>query len=273
MAISALIFSRDRPAQLDLLLRSMKQRASLLAAQTTVLWRASSDQYEQGYADCAAQHKHTIFREEQDFARDVNDLLKTGADCWMALCDDDVFWRSMQQIARPDDFLLLHPDVLTVSLRLGYNTVDCYPLRRKQVAPSFEFRSLNVWGWRGADGDWSYPGSLDGNVWRRDQLRVLLRGDGWASPNELEDQLNLSCQKTLLPLMGCYDKSFLVGVPVNSVQTVYDRNRHGETHSYGVADLNERFLRGGRLALPSPKVVDGAHMELPLEWMSVKAVA
>jgi hypothetical protein len=203
----------------------------------------------------------------------VRELLKFGADCCMFLCDDDVFWRPMENYARPDDFLLLHPDVLTVSLRLGRNTVRCYPHDCPQVAPDFEQRSLNVWTYRGADLDWNYAGSLDGHVFRRDQLRVLVREEGWGSPNELEDDLNIACRMSLLSKMACYDRSYVVGVPVNSVQVAHQVNRHGETHNYGVADLNERFLRGERLAFPVVRETDGAHMELPLEWMSAKVAA
>ncbi len=273
MAISALILSRDRPAQLDLLIRSMKQRAKGLFAQTHVLCRASTAGYEEGYRLCADYHRTVVFKRESDFRVDVNLLLRTGSDYSAFLCDDDVFWRPMGLDARPDDFLLLHPDVLTVSLRLGHNTVHCYPLDCPQMPPLFERRSLNVWEWPQGECDFAYPGSLDGNVWRRDQLRVLVLDGTWSNPNSLEDALNAACRQTLLSKVACYDRSYLVGNPVNSVQDAYHVNRHGETHNYGVADLNERFLAGERLALPSPREVNAAHQELPLEWLPTKVAA
>ena len=264
MSVSLICFSRNRACQLDLLLQSVKTHIPRLAAQTHVLWRADSLTYREGYDACQRFHPNVVFLEEKDFQVQVDGLLRRAAAYTMFVCDDDVFYRPPQG-ALPDDFLHANPEVLTVSLRLGVNTLECYPLRRSQQLPRFQRgQSLLRWRWRQAEGDFAYPGSLDGNVWRTPQLRVLLGGCRYGSPNELEDVLNVACRKALLPDMACYSRSILVGSPNNSVQTSYDENRFGERYGHPADDLNDRFLAGMRLMLPNGVLVSGAHQELPL---------
>lgn len=269
--ISAIIFSRDRPAQLDLLLRSVQLNAPWLEP-VTVIFTVTGLDFLEGYSVCAAEHPDVTWVRETDFQAQTIAAVKGGRECTVFLCDDDVVYRSQPPGAR-DLWQILADDshMLCVSLRLGINTTFCYSLRSEQAVPFNDDPSqFKSWQWRKAEHDFGYAGSLDGHVFRTDQLLTLITANApqWRNPNELEDHLHRATQTALLPLMSCYRESLVVGVPVNSVQDVYKPNRHGERFSSPASFLIQPFLAGKRFSLLSipPAEVRGAHQEFSLLW-------
>lgn len=264
--LSAIIFSRDRAAQLDLLLRSIKKNfAPKFFYHIDVLWTASDKDFKQGYKKCKIEHKgFAQFWEERNFQYQVTDLVCRGSRSICFFCDDDIVYRPFTQ-KNPDYFLLKHADVISVSLRLGLHTNTCYPLRRIQQWPAFVDREgVNVWAWGDADGDFGYPGSLDGHVFRRDQLHTLVDGD-FHNPNTLEEVIVRNCRGRQ-PLLACYDKSTVVGNPVNRVNETHISNRFGESFYLSPEDINDAYLNGGRLKphILSSKI-NAAHHEIELK--------
>lgn len=270
--IEAIIFSKNRAAQLDLLLRSITARAPFLFNKVSVIYTASSSTFNDGYEVCRKQHPQVHLLPQGDFEEQVMLMLNlnfaSNEVCF--LCDDDVFTRVFSEPA-PSHLLKENRDVLCVSLRLGTNTTECYPLRRAQEDPEWTLamKDLRFWVWYMADADWGYPGSLDGHVFRRETLRAILSNTSFANPNSLEDVLNRECHKLSrsYPRMVCYENSLITGVPVNIVNNTHG-NRNGETHPRDPEDLNNRYLNGERLSLEtfSRRKVTGAHTELALEF-------
>ncbi len=243
--ISAVVFSRDRAAQLDLCLRSIALNAPWVS-RTTVIYKATTPEHAEGYAKAKRYNKTTLFVEELEFQTQVRDALKHG-DYAMFVCDDDVLYRPLNHDEpTPDQVLTYDPLVLCVSLRLGLNTHACYSLRRRSQQPALVAAGGYLhWRWHNADGDWAYPGSLDGHIFRTDQLLTLLTASWtheaveWSGPNELEDHLHRATRTALLPHMACYRTQSLVGVPVNSTQDAYKPNRNGERfHGHGRYHVN-----------------------------------
>jgi hypothetical protein len=264
--LTGLVLSKDRPAQLDLLLSSIASNAPSLFKQVTVLYHPANRAFLAGYRALIPEHPAVKFRREKDFPAQVRHLVEHSTATVAFLCDDDIVWRWMVEPMLPSQFLAAHSDVLCVSLRLGKGLTDCYPLRRKQAQPNFVWRhGMNVWKYASADGDYSYPGSLDGDCFRRDHLRLLIRDGDWASPNELEEHLTRECRRTELPLMACYGKSLVVGVPANRVQDSHP-NRHGDMFPLGAEELNREFLAGRRLRVENLSIGDvrAAHHEVDL---------
>jgi hypothetical protein len=91
--IDCLIFSKDRPAQLDLLLRSIDRHAPRLYRSLTVLWTISSKEYLPGYGTCANEHLKARFVCELEFEGSVRDWLDLAGEVVSFLVDDDVFYR------------------------------------------------------------------------------------------------------------------------------------------------------------------------------------
>jgi hypothetical protein len=93
--IDCLIFSKDRPAQLDLLLRSIDRHAPGLYRSLAVLWQASAGVYADGYAVCEREHPGEWVH-QGIFILDVWAWLEQAGEVVSFLVDDDVFYRDAQ---------------------------------------------------------------------------------------------------------------------------------------------------------------------------------
>jgi len=260
--ITAIVFSRDRAAQLDLLLTSLQQLAPELFRPLSVIWRATEIGFRDGYGICAHEHPEAQFVEEKDLVGQVRVLVSEGQFVTF-FTDDDVLFRTAGE---PERLLAKHDAAICFSLRLGMNTTHCYPLRRRQERPQFAQRDgVLVWDWESADGDFGYPGSLDGHVFRAATVRSLVESASYWNPNWLEDALMGGMRSIGKPLMACYPESCLVSVPANKVTESHLGNRNGEEHPVTTSELQSRYVSGERIDLAAMDFgpVCGAHHELP----------
>lgn len=275
MSLTSIIFSKDRPAQLDLLLRSMKQNAPAFAENCRVILR-DGEEYAASYAICEREHREVIFdreRPEAGFQWLVGHWLRVLAGAKVAFfVDDDVIYRPLP-VAHPAAFLDLFPATLCFSLRLGRNTTECYPLRCSQEQPLSSVLGYDfiAWDWRDTttQHDFAYPASLDGHIFRRDWLLEMLRDEPFTNPNQLEEALVAACRATVWPnMVASFAESVLVGIPANSVSSTHGSNRSGEKNPRTVEYLNEGYLAGRRLSLDSvmTATIEAAHVEVPLLW-------
>lgn len=269
----ALVFSRNRPMQLDACLRSLAANAPQLD-QTFVVYKATTDFYENGYRVLDDEHPDVHLIREEGFHGTVRETLAGCGPHVLTLCDDAITYRPLP--ADPADGL--DDDVLCVSLRLGRNTVYCYPRDLEHGLPRFSPRGpFLVWGWhespegdlfdwQGKEGDFGYPYSIDGTVHRRDSLLAWTEGDA-GNPNQMEGRVvHAIGQRTdLPPRMACFPLSVQVGLPLNVVNTTHN-NRVGMTHPQDPELLNRRYLRGERINWAAIDFggVRGAHQELEL---------
>ena len=277
--IRTIVFSRDRAAQLDLLLRSLALNAPTLLADCHVLWDAKRNTFFDGY-DVAKTEWPDVVWHGQNKLRLDSDLIRTlrstpDGHHVVFLTDDSVVYRPLPY-SDPETVLDEDEHILTFSLRLGRNTTRCYPHNRDQALPVFgDEGDYIAWAWRMADGDFGYPGSLDGHIFRKEDLVWCLHQTHgrdparyWCTPNQVEDALMQKIVLSSRELMASYPESVLVGVPVNrSNEETHTTNRFGVTHARDLLALNEAYLAGGRLSLDSVRAdeVDGAHAEFALE--------
>lgn len=97
-SIDCLIFSKDRPAQLDLLLRSIQKHAPGLYRTVGILWAASERTYASGYERCWRENQGWWFEQrEREFETDVRQWLELYGPTVSFLVDDDVFYRDAQE--------------------------------------------------------------------------------------------------------------------------------------------------------------------------------
>lgn len=208
--VDVLVFSKDRPAQLDLLLRSIDTHAPDLYSTITVLYTASSADFYRGYSICFAEHANVSFTLQTDFERDVKFWLSRIEGLLVSfLVDDDVFYR--------DCFLT--------------DDVNRYWMRHP-----------TPWSLRG--GDYDYPFSVDGNIYRRNHVvDHLSRLPRFSDPTELEAWAHEQRDELPFDWVNPIEAPCLVGVPANRVS-----QRSGMPHM-GVDPrmLNEGFLRGERI--------------------------
>lgn len=269
MPLTAIVVSRDRPAQLDLLLRSVTCHADDLFDSVEVVWSASDRDFATGYGVCSSDHPSVNFYQEGDFRSDVTWQVDQADDYVTFLTDDSFFYREMPEID-PCNVLNAEFEAICFSLRLGQNTGICYPLKgRLQGLPAFiDGGGYLMWEWGCGDADFGYPGSLDGHIFRKYDLLKFMRFDeGWWNPNTLEDVLCRAVYTSTRSYMACLERSVLVGIPANRTSTSHPGNRFGERHFVDHGWLNSEYLRGKRILFPEihRDAVTGAHQELSLE--------
>lgn len=241
LPIEVVIFSRDRACQLDALLRSM-ERFVQVAHHKTVLYAASNDDFERGYRSLMAGNRATRFVRESDFKRDLLSILTEARRLGrhiLFLVDDILFLRDWSG----GDNLQLFTDnenILTLSLRLGEKITHCQP--RGMATTPHDFTDSNLWHWReGSDGYWNYPMSLDGHLFRAEDIVDRLSQLAFSNPNILEAAL--AGQDIQKPLMLAERRPYLVNLALNRVQSTF-ANPSGEVS----ADrLNRAYLDGRRI--------------------------
>jgi hypothetical protein len=256
--ISAIVFSRERACQLDLLLNSLLRNAPGLF-DVTVLWYARKDDFREAYAICEREHPEAEFIPENGLTYQVRHFARLAKGLTF-FTDDSVLFR---EVTLEPILILSKKEVLCFSLRLGKNTTVCYPLDLKQIPPATMDGDVCIWRWKGAQGDFSYPMSLDGHVFRAADILPIIEARHFSTPNNLEELLMQSPPPR--SQMASYPHSCLVGIPANRVNTTHP-NRHA--NSFDAEDLNVLYLRGRRINLDALDFSDirGAHQEIVLKF-------
>jgi glycosyl transferase family 6 len=243
--INLVVFSKDRPAQLELLLRSIRTHlAGWQSCPISILYAGDGGRADDGYD--VVRYLNPEFRWEREnearsFKQHTLSLVDPQHPLTAFLVDDDVFRAPVSLADAPFRQLADDEEIMAVSLRLDPAMDYCYSEDGPARPPAFESR--HVWRWPGAPGDWGYPMSLDGHVFRTEAILPLLEEHEWFNPNSLEDALFR--HPLPQPKLCCYSRSRLVNVPANRVQDTAP-NRHAGVDA---AVLNERFLAGERIAL------------------------
>lgn len=177
MKVDALVFSKNRPAQLDLLLRSIRFYAADLYGTVHVLWRGDGVRMRTGYQRLFGVYDDVVWIRESIFNLQTRMWLGLCGSYVSFLCDDDVFYRP------------------------GPTEVDaeCLPL------------SL-----RGGDYDYpfSLDGNIYAH---RDVSRLFDHLPRFDNPNELEWFAHDIRQVLPFTELNPYEPPCLVGVPLNKV--------------------------------------------------------
>ena len=246
----ALIFSKDRPLQLELTIRTFEKYCEEFSdIPVYVLYKPTTARMSYAYTTLEEKtlekHPNIKFWEEKNFKNDVNLILDNFK--YILFCvDDSVFLRkfSLEDITSA---LKTFRGMLGFSLRLGENTQYCYSLNLQNTMPKFKpiGKTALVFNWKNAGpGDFSYPLELSSSVYRIKDIRFILEKTIYENPNDLEWVLSRNAT-TLnnFSYLGCKKTSIAVSLPINKVQTV-NNNRVSENPEYTAKKLLEQFENG-----------------------------
>ena len=121
--LTSIVFSKDRPLQLDLCLKSIKQNL-FDDNKIVVLYKTSTDLYESHYTKVKEEHDDVEFVEQGHCIFDnLVDLVSQSSDYLSFFTDDNIVFRKV-------DFTMENVDVVfnapqppsTFSLRMGLNS-------------------------------------------------------------------------------------------------------------------------------------------------------
>jgi hypothetical protein len=282
--ISVIVFSKDRALQLDLLLQSIKKNCDFVS-DIKVIYKTSSEAHEKSYKQLKFEHRAeaTFVDQASDCSRESIFYCAYEACCLAQskyicfLTDDDIVYQNIEEKDINDALFLFKDSAFSCfSLRLGFNTcerqvgaetIHSFPYHAQFLKPEAN-DSIVLWDRTTVPfGDyWSYFLSVDGHIFRKDDIRqmsYLLHE--WSqiekfgnTPNTFESKLQ-RFNYEYGPYMGCFTTSRVVNSPNNRVQNEA-QNRSGDVYNYSSEYLNQLFLDGKRLSL---EAIDFDHIKSP----------
>lgn len=282
LVVYLLIPSKNRPCQLELLLRSLRENwaAAVDELLITVLYRATSDDYLLGYnkliEDTRDGPLRIIWKPEKNFCQQFNNWLKVWQDDLVGFFTDDcIFYRAFGQ--KPSEILdLMSTDIFSFSLRLGLNTTEQYYVEHTQQKHlcHLGYESIDdfiKWNWkiRPANENYGYPFSWDGHFYRATDLIDLCAGLDFTNPRHLESHLSVNInprQRVLRRNMISPVDSCVFSNAVNVVQE--PKIPGGLFYPAGLEELNQRYLQGEVIDFAEMDFgeIQGSHDEVPLKW-------
>lgn len=269
------LFSKDRPLQLEACLRSLARHCGDVGEyRAVVIFKASSPWIASLYRQLQPLFSFVEWVSETDFAKDLSAAI-SGSEYVGFIVDDAVFVRqwTMRQCI---DALATDSRALGVSLRLGRNTRICYALNVEQKVPPLEPHAsgLLAFDWTIAEYDFGYPLEVSSSVYRvRDIARVLgdiSDGPDVRNPNMLEAALDAAkssfCDER--PILLTHPWSVAFCVPLNVVQDV-SINRSIVDIEYSWRRLLLAFDAGYRLDIEALDgyLPDACHVDVRPAWL------
>lgn len=272
--LTTVYFSKDRPAQLDLTLKTNKRHCHEWdLMRQFVLYKPSTDKIDDFYTSLAEDYPEVLFIKEEDFKEDLLDIL-VGSDSMFFIVDDCIFTRNysvfyaLAAISNIDS-------LIGFSLRLGENTTVCYPLEMLNEIPTF-YDALQgdergnpaaVFNWQGLQGDFGYPLELSSSIYPTRTMKKILLDGQYNSPNSLESIMDINkFTQMKLKHLACHRTSIAFCNPINKVQKE-NNNKAGKNKLYSVESLLINFEAGYRLKdIYSGFTSNGCHQEVDIEW-------
>jgi hypothetical protein len=242
ISMNIIIFSKDRACQLDLLLNSMQKMFRESSEYVpSLLYTTSNVYYKKGYQQLKKKYKKVKFIKERNFKIDLIDNIDEDKE-YTVFFVDDIAWKEPFSINCNELHLMKDDsDILCLSLRLDPNLTYCYAYNSEMKLPELDHNLC--WNWAGVEGDFGYPMSLDGHIFRTKEILPLISNLQYTNPNSLEGKLSEVPLKN--KKMICLEKSPIFNLPINKVQT-HNSNRHG---NISAKYLNDMFFLGYRIGL------------------------
>lgn len=262
--INIVVFSKDRAMQLDLFLRSFgKMVKDYHLYDIKVLYTYTNDRFKQGYDKLIKKnYRHASYTKEVNFKSTLLSLVNPLNPHTVFFVDDNVFKNPFDFYDEQMYVFNRDESILCRSLRLHKTLNYCYPAKVVMIPPIF--LEDNVFEWRGQLGDYGYPLSVDGHIYRTKDIMPYLLNLKYNNPNSLEGEMAHSHVQS--SKMVCYDKSIIVNNPLNRVQTVND-NKHGDITA---EFLNNKFLEGQLILLDNFIGIENTscHQEIPITFIN-----
>ena len=286
MSIAAVVVSKDRPAQLELLLRSWSEQVPEWPAfAVSVLWKSTAPEFDRGYEIVARAFPAVFMQREDDsrtFHRHILALMEREArEFFQFLTDDIVFIASFSTSDEPFQLLRQRADIGAVALRMSPHINYSQPLAMQTPPPRLH---RNIWTWQtmplwmervtrlfgvhSAWGDWRLQINFDGNVLRYPELLAHVRTLPEAQNPQLLERLFVEAPLPA-PNLVCYPQSKLINLALNRVDSMSIYPSAG----YSTTEFNQRFLGGERLSYR--KLVglrhNACHIEVTPDWFTPAA--
>jgi len=256
--ITSIIFSKDRPLQLDLCLNSIKK--NFKDSSQNIVIHNNSEPFDNAHRKLTGEHSDVEFwRQSDSLFKDVLHAISGAENEYICFfTDDDIFYAPFA--CEGYDFLE-DPNLSCLSLRMGLNIVErshagqtgsdtCqkgWQTDNGMIAWPKTFHSYGSY--------WSYDLSVDGHIYRKslilemiDELCFIQPRYNWGNtPNVLESTIQRFWTNGPNYIIAP-QHSVVVNSPNNRVQKTHE-NKSGEVHDYSSEFLLDKYESGSRIDL------------------------
>lgn len=235
-SVSVVIFSKDRPLQLEALLESYFEYFED-APKPYIIYNYSNQGYGKAYSELFSRYSNQLEEELDDsigFKLTLKSVISRIKSNHVFFLVDDILFKKNFSIST---FFNLDNETVP-SLRLGKHLKKCYTLKKDQALPHFIENKRGLLHWKYSEGehDWGYPLSVDGHIFDTKQFSIMINALNFKAPNSLEAKMqkfNFIYRK----FIGvCNETSYIFNIPCNKVQTEND-NHAGEFHQDDLLEI------------------------------------
>ena len=254
MKFEAIIFTKNRAMQLDLLLRSMQLNVpDYDPEKITIFYNIDSREMRQSYLILKSRFPDMKWRVQNNFKKSLKDIINNvKTDYVLGLCDDLVFINY--------DNLFFPYDINPTKCQNLFLTPDSnwnFAQNKIMIPPKIIYigNDLYVWNWteiKDRKCDFAYSHNIVGHIYRTKYFQELLKWShlmsweislkrglnfiNWNGVNSLESAMSRWRRKST-PYMICTKKQILLHVAVNTVQTEWKGNEVGNKQDQSVENL------------------------------------
>lgn len=266
--LNTIIFSKNRACQLDAFLRSMKTfwKDWQEESKVSVIWTYEGDEYLAGYERLFKDHPEInyISQKDKDFKQTMISAMDSSIPYTAQFVDDIVFINPLSLKCQEFEDFKNDPETTCLSLRMHPGITYCYMLNIPMTPPPEA--PTGKWAWINLPGDWGYPMSQDGHIFRTEDVTPCIYNEEYAHPNALEGTMTYVIPRR--QYTRCFQDAKLINVPSNRVgQNLY--NRVGNISS---DFLNDQYLKGLRIDIKPfyGLKVNAVHYEVEYQWVEVE---
>lgn len=257
-----IIWSKDRAAQLDMLLNSVASQRIKIFDRISVIFKASSPEFLRGYLLLDYPGLNVRFYNEQycDFERLTKTVVNNPKYDSIYFCTDDTVL-----YAETPNYLPSVKYGECISLRLGLNTImqNCHTgeiqLPLNQYVEDGNWIRWNPHSYY-AVSNYGYCFGLDMCGYNATHIRNIFKQISFKTTNQLESALFKF--RDSITTINAFSKSVAVNIPYNNISGVTACMQGTPS----LLQLNTEFLNGKRLKWDTNSRVIGCHQEIPL-WM------
>ncbi len=243
--VDIVVFSYNRPMQLYAYIESLYKNATN-CNQITAIYRASSPEYEEGYAQVTQAFPKVNWKKQLcppgDFQKLTRDAIFNSKAKFVAFAVDDIIIKDSIDFAQTTR-LMNQTLAYGFYLRMGKNINRSYMAGKKDPPPKMMAVEPGVYAWQFSRGgaEWGYPNTLDMTVYRKSDIKNAIEQVSFTNPSYMEGKWSKRADKSKIGL--CYELSKTINIPMNVVTTFKNKN----FGIYSVKDLLTKFIKGYRM--------------------------
>ena len=264
--LNCILFSRNRACQLDAFLRSLKifWKDWKDYTKISVIWAYEGEQFLTAYEKVFKDNPDINFVDQtnKNFKQVMIEQTDPNIPFMVQFVDDIIFINPFTLKCPEFETFKNESETTCLSLRVHPGLTYCY--MRNTFMPSPHWVSEGKWAWLNLPGEFGYPYSQDGHIFRTEDLLPCIKEQPYSHPNALEDKMTYFTVRR--PFMRCFQKAKIINIPANRVgQNIYNR-----VGNVSAEFLNEQFLKELRIDIKPfyGLQTNAVHCELEYKWES-----